>query len=199
MRPAARAGFSIAELLVSAAVLSILLSLAYQVLIEGLRYYRESDARLDCQQDAIKVLLFFNQEMRESSYRSILVTPDTGAQYAGCVFGSARNAQGVLTFNSAGNPLWGKWICYVRDTNSLTRYEKQVVPQILPSMPTQNVAAFAASPPPAKRQLSRLVKRFSVNRTMTPNGVRTVQIELEMSALGGAVSTLIKNSAFPNS
>lgn len=199
MKAAARAGFSIAELLVSAAVLSILLSLAYQVLIEGLRYYRESDARLDCQRDAIKVLLYFNQEMRESSYRSILVTPDTGGQYSGCVFGSARNAQGVLTFTSAGSPLWGKWICYARDSNKLTRYEKQVPAQILPSMPTQNVAAFAASPPAAKRQLSQLVKRFSINRTMNPNGVRAVQIELEMSALGGAVSTLIKNSAFPNS
>lgn len=203
MKKKYRTGFSLAELLVSAAVLSILMSLAYQVLIEGLRSYRESDARLDCQRDAIKVLLFFNQEARESSYRSILAIPDNGIPNAvpGCVMGSARNPQGSLVFDSSGNPIWGKWICYARDGTKLMRFEKPstaAAPQIVPELPGQAPSAFLANPPASRRQLSLLVKRFSVVRTTNASGVRSVQIELEMSALGGAVSTLIKNAAFPN-
>lgn len=189
------------ELLVSAAVLSILLSLSYQVLIEGIRVYRESDARLDCQRDAIKVLLFFNQEARETSLSSVRAVQDTGAQYPGCVMGSARNLRGVLTVNASGAAVWGKWICYVRNGSKLMRYESlntAAGPQTVPLPPTQTPDSFVTAPPIHRRQLSQFVKKFNITPTTGTGGVRSIAIELEMSALNGAVSTLIRNSAFPN-
>lgn len=191
---------SFVEMLVASAVLALLLMLAYEVLLEGLRYYRESQAKIDTQRDAIRILVALGHELRETSYRTVSCQSDssTGSGPAGVIFGSARSSAGALMFDATGNPVWRRYICYMRQDSRLFRYETDnpQADDITPNTFPDGLNFFVATPPAATRCYSQGVSFFNTSRSSS--GGSHVKIELTTSALSGRVTTRIENKVFTN-
>jgi hypothetical protein len=139
-------GISIAELLVSAALLGYLLYSIFRLLEPGLRVWRQSDVRVTLQQCTLVAMYRLTNEIKESNRNTVTLKnydPAVDRVSALICFASNRDGQGNyvskkgetnsgVTYDS-GEPDWQKYVIYYLDDKSrLRRHETPVVADPVP-------------------------------------------------------------------
>lgn len=99
------AGFSLAEIVVALALVSLLLLSIYSVLNSGTRYLRETTMVTDLQQSCVVAATRLVGELLESNRNSIRAD----AEHQSVSFGSARNTSNEMTFNTTTDGAELEW------------------------------------------------------------------------------------------
>lgn len=117
MKQSVRRAFTLVEVLVSASILGVFLTVVYGVLTIFLSYSRVSAAQADLQGNAEMLVGNVMADIADSAAGSAV----TGAN--GVVFLSPRDSSGKLQRDVSGNLLYQRWICYklVPSTKILSR------------------------------------------------------------------------------
>ena len=176
---------SLIEILTAMAVLSLLLSSIYLLLIYGLRARRQGEVYQTVHFQAELALEKVIDELRETNISSVVV----GASPSHVIFLSLedlleRPNRSRITYNGAGEPEWKKWVCFYRDetTNKLMRAELEVTPSspaTLPPMPVnQPLADFQASP--TSRPVASNIEFFEVQPGSTLETLRVTVTARDM-------------------
>ena len=111
-----RKGYSLIEMLVSAALLGLIMAGVQKMLSAGLRYLHAVNTGIELQQQCLLSVLWLTRELSESNPRSVKVFnhPD------GILFASPRDDEGNHWIDSSGYVRWPKFICYyVEDQNGM--------------------------------------------------------------------------------
>jgi prepilin-type N-terminal cleavage/methylation domain-containing protein len=121
-------GLTIVELLVVMVLLSILFYYIFKLLEPGLRVWRQSDRKVNLQQNTLVGIYRLKNELRESNQNTVTIRKyDMTTDLMGdCVcFASARNEKGELIIKtgagSAGDPEWQRYVVYYLDNKSRLR------------------------------------------------------------------------------
>lgn len=98
--------------MVSAALMSVVMTCIYLLLTAGMRYHKATAASLEMQQDTLLAILTLSRELSESN-------PRTLAKYSapqGLLFASPRDDANNVWVEPSGLIRWPKFICYYVDT-----------------------------------------------------------------------------------
>lgn len=116
-------GFTVAELLVSSFVLSLLMVAAFGIYRMGASAWLKSDAKTELLGLAQVVTAKLNRDVEGSSYRSLAVAADG----SGVAFLSAQNEDGVFIYDPVTvMPKWQKYIVIYFDSTAKTLYRHEV-------------------------------------------------------------------------
>jgi prepilin-type N-terminal cleavage/methylation domain-containing protein len=141
-----RRGFTLIELTIYSALLSMLLLAIYGVFVASMRYFRVSQTASDLQSSAQKCVLKVVADLSESTLSSMKITASGGTEPPGIIFLSARNGDDRFTTSANGDILWQKWVCYYYDKASGTifRNTQAFSPTAMPPVNTLSTSAFQA-------------------------------------------------------
>lgn len=119
-------GMTLIEILVVSALLLALLGTVNAVLSLSLHTYKPSLNYIDAQQQAMRAIRKITRELADAAENSI--TTDS----VGVVFVSGRGTDDLFHFDSAGQVLWQRYVCYYVDvvdgTNKILRKEIDITP-----------------------------------------------------------------------
>ncbi|MEW6282236.1 MAG: hypothetical protein AB1758_26760 [Candidatus Eremiobacterota bacterium] len=105
------------ETLVSCALLGIVLTCVYSMLVAGVRYYKASLTTVQLQQDSLLALMWLTRELGESNSRTVAVFTSP----PGILFASPRDNLHNYALDSQGLIKWQKFICYyLEDRNGVS-------------------------------------------------------------------------------
>ncbi len=101
-----RRGFTLAELMVTIAILGIVFSLAPKVMIDTYKFFRLSMARSEIQRDARAALDLMNRKLRQAEASSIVVSRHDSSQppYSKVFFNTVDTSS--ITFYQAGRQIY---------------------------------------------------------------------------------------------
>lgn len=198
-----RAGISLAELLVATALMSLLSTLAWKVLLTASRQLESGRQQLDLQRDVLVALNWLGRDISESSLVAIHTNswgapprppvPPASGPLRGIVMASPRDSDGNITFSGA-TVTWNSRICYYLTTGGeLFRAVAARSPETLPpviDLTFENTDAFATGTNP-RRRLAGQVSYFNVERQAAG-----IEVTLETTSLDRRftmmVDTLVK-------
>jgi len=117
-------GFTLAEIVVSMALVSLLLVSLSQLLWSCTRYLNQTTLTTELQQSCVVATSRLVTELLESNGISIR-GDDVNQRF--CSFGTARNAKGEVTFDAAGELQWHSIVGYyvVKQGEEFALYRKQ--------------------------------------------------------------------------
>ena len=120
-------GFTLAEVVVSLALVSLLLVSLAQLLWSCTRYLNQTTLTTELQQSCVVATSRLVTELLESNGNSIR-GDDVNQRY--CSFGSARNDKGEVTFDTAGELQWhsivGYYVLKQGEESALYRKERSL-------------------------------------------------------------------------
>jgi type II secretory pathway pseudopilin PulG len=126
--PRDKRGITIIEMLVVMLLLSILFYYIFKLLEPGLRVWRQSDTKVNLQQNTLVGIYRLKNELKESNQNTVTIRKYAIAidRMGDCVsFASARNEKGELILQTgstnAGDPQWQKFVIYYHDNKSRLR------------------------------------------------------------------------------
>jgi len=172
-----RRGATLVEVIVYCALLGLLLTAIYQVLIGCARAYVEYLSVTELERGVMIATTRVTWELAESNSGSIRI--DTNP--SGIVFASPQNAQGLFQYDASGNLLWQKYVCYYLDTatRKLVRKEEYLTtPETsAPAIPTGKTTSYF-------KNSTSLVSTWSAPAitTFTPSGASPVSLTIAASA-----------------
>lgn len=118
-------GTSLFELLIASALVGLIMTVIYSILIYGIQYYQTQSTTVEIQQNALVAMSALTNELVESNGGSLRT--DQTDPIRGIVFGSPRNSAGQVNYNNT-KLRWSKFVCYyldvVNDVPCLMRTEK---------------------------------------------------------------------------
>jgi len=114
-------GITLAETMVYAVLLGIVLTGIYGVFISSMKYYRTGEIRTVLHQNALKAMSKLFGDMTGTQGSSITV--ETSQNPPGIIFVSARNSNGNYEFDSDGQLKWQKWVCYYLKSDGKGNYD----------------------------------------------------------------------------
>ncbi|MCA9792704.1 MAG: hypothetical protein KC910_12945 [Candidatus Eremiobacteraeota bacterium] len=153
------------EVMVASALMLLLAAGTYSLFFNGVRFARDSEARLSLQKNLLGAVGLLGMELAESNPTSVRYDPIP----AGVVFASPRNAEGSLAMAGGGKLSWEKVIAYyIREDGSLVRKEWMLDPYVRQSgFPPALDAGFStadlAAQPLPERVMARGVEQFMVD------------------------------------
>lgn len=163
-------GFTLAEVVVSLALVSLLLVSLAQLLWSCTRYLTHTTLTTELQQSCVVATSRLVTELLESNGNSIR-GDENNQRY--CSFGSARNAAGEVTFDAAGELQWHSIVGYYVAQNgvdtALYRKEKNLdspAPNP-PAIPSGYNEAFWSNEPTAQRLVASRVYYVDVVSSTT--------------------------------
>lgn len=128
-------GTTLIEIMVYAALLGMFFYCIYGVLIASMRYFRIARATVEIQQQAMNAIANLSRDISQTKAEKIII--DTNP--TGIIFPSPVDSEGKYSFDSSGELLWQKWICYYIDTNDGENYlfkkEYKIAPTTDPVAP----------------------------------------------------------------
>jgi len=139
-RSAERRGLTLLEQLVATSLLTLLMTLCWQVVKPNLDVWKVNAARADLEQTAVVLQHRIARELRQSSRDSITTLSSPPA----ISFLSFDDASSSAYDSSTGKPTWRKFVIYYVDTDNRIMYRKEypdtaagvqtpLLPVVLPS------------------------------------------------------------------
>lgn len=111
--------------MIASALVGLIMTTIYTILIYGVQYYQSQAATLDVQQNALIALSALSTELVESNGGSLYTDQDP--PIVGIVFGSPRDDTGKVNYDNT-KLKWYKFVCYyldvVNDVPCLMRTQK---------------------------------------------------------------------------
>lgn len=157
-------GFTLLEVLISAALMGIVAALGFAILIKGAQYLRVNQSAIDAQKDGLLLLTQLHGDLQTTDQQLLLSTPQ------GAVFPSPYKDNGTTEFDPVTQKLmWQRWVCYAYDTATLkvTRHEMPISPA--DATPGAPPAPAAFLPQAGSKLLASEVSVFRVTQvTVTP-------------------------------
>ncbi|MCD4786156.1 MAG: prepilin-type N-terminal cleavage/methylation domain-containing protein [Candidatus Eremiobacteraeota bacterium] len=114
-------GMTLAETMVYAVLLGIVLTGIYGVFVSSMKYFRVGETRTVLHQNALLVMSKLCGDMAGTRGSSIII--ETSQNPSGLIFVSARNSNGNYEFDSDGQLKWQKWVCYYLKDIGNGRYD----------------------------------------------------------------------------
>lgn len=109
---------SLIELIVAVAIMSVVMTGAFQVFTEGLRLFRTNQAAADAQSSAIKTLSRITNELVNANPEMVRTYSSATGNLDGVVFTSPLAENGSAQFDPvSGKIYWQKYICYYHQPN----------------------------------------------------------------------------------
>jgi type II secretory pathway pseudopilin PulG len=176
-----RRGFSIAEMLVYMAVLSVFTSAVYGVFGLSGRFYRASEARSDSLQEALRAASSVNRLLAGGATNTLQVDPASSAM----MFLSSQPVGGgsFRVNTTTGDLRWQKWVCIY-----LNRSQKRLMTSFQEIAPVNNAelkpTVIPASPgfaPLLGSASRRLLARNISDLQLSLVDARTVRYEITTS------------------
>lgn len=178
---ARRRAFTLAELMVYIAVLSVFTTALYSVLILSMRHFRLSEARSDSMQAGLKAVSAINRSLASGATSTLQVQLNPPA----VMFLSAEPTVGSsFAINSDGELLWQKWVCYHYQAQNrrLMMSFQTITPN--PNLPTAPTFATMVALP------SRVVARDITNMELTLINSGTVSYTITTGVVPATSSSL---------
>lgn len=165
-----RRGFTLAEIMVSLALTSLLLVSLAQLLNSCWKYLNQTTTTTELQQSCVIATSRLVTELLESN--GVAIRGDTD-QHKFVTFASARNAAGQVTFSDAGDMEWHAFVGYyvAPDGEETTLYRKQKwLPKVLdapPTIPNDYHDRFWMDEPTARTTVAKRVYYLDVVSSTT--------------------------------
>jgi type II secretory pathway pseudopilin PulG len=188
-------GFTIIELMVYCSLSLIVLAAIFGTLVYSLKFYRAIDTLINLQRTSVTSLAMVTRDLIATKGTELVVDPDG----KGIMFPSYKDNNGKYKFDSDGNTMWQKWICYyVDDKNNFIKKETAISPVTgSPPKPSgiNNVEGFINATI-ARRVVARNIDKFSIisnsltknytititaDDTLNPNKPNKIEIKTELS------------------
>lgn len=173
---AASRGFTLAELTINSTLLVILLGIAYAGLLLAHRYYAESEAAVQVQQQATSGLKHLVSDLGG--------TPSTGVRTdtSGLTFVSARTSTGSVAYDTSGSVLWQSVVAYYVQGGVLYRKARTLTPTATIPSPLPTAAELRDDGSLVPRAVARQVETM----TVTAGSPMTIQLRTASDDFGGS-------------
>ncbi len=166
-------GTSLVEMLVCCALVGIVLSLVYSMVVAGKNYLAVMSAKHTLQQEALQSITWISREISESDAECFQVATMLVNGVDGVVFSSPRSpVSGNVEYDIVGRMLWQQHICYylrtINGVSTLCRKSRTLSPAFSyppPAPPVDTVSSDASLP---ERVIARHVEIFSVSNEEVP-------------------------------
>ena len=126
--PRARQGMTMAEVLISALIFSVVLAACYALLIAGSDSWETNEAKIELQQDLRRSVDWITQDLRQAGSVSITNVPADGAWYTLITFRKASSVSG-------GSIVWDtdttKYLLGGSDSTQLQRQIGSQTPKVI--------------------------------------------------------------------
>lgn len=174
-----RAGVTLIELTVSAALMMLLMGSLATIFHSGSRYFYTMNTLSDLQRACLVGANRIGSEIAEGNLQAVL---EDGTQ-TGVVFASPRDRVGEVRFNGQNEMLWQQFICYWVEpvpgaSGKLMRQYQFLTPINEPPLPTNGPPYFKALPPSPNTGISSMV----CENIYYLDVVRNQNIELTLAA-----------------
>jgi len=107
-------GASLLEMSISCALMGIIMTCIYALMVAGTRYLNSTNTAIEMQQQSLLAMVWLTHDLGESNHRTISVFPAS----AGILMGSPRDDAGNTWIDLSGAVRWPKFICYYLDTQN---------------------------------------------------------------------------------
>ena len=171
-----RRGFSLFEVIVSLGLLFMLLSGVALTAMIGLRYFHQTRAYTEVQQEAAKAMEWLVRDLSNAIETNLSVANGPGAWMR--MLSAEPIDSTEFRYTTAGELIWQKWLGYYLSGDELRRSEVQLTDSDVtsPNPPPAPVVGLAQLQACARqRVVARRVERL--NFVYTP-GVRRIQVEI---------------------
>lgn len=170
-----RRGFTLVEMLVYMAILSLLLSGIYMLLVGGLGFVRDGSAYQTAQQQALVGMRWLSSETCNSTRvrRSPALGPTTNSTHL--IFLSPDPIGGGSWTYSGAELEYQKYVCFFWDSASsqLIRTEQALSSPAISILtdPPPSLATMQAIPEPDRRVIARQITDLRINEGSTPDQI----------------------------
>lgn len=165
-----KCAFTLLELIISAALLLMMLTGAYQALILARQYHLKLQDSTQIQQETMTVLSKLERTISAAAAGSLEVYD---LDPSGVRFVSARNDSGVFDLDAAGKPRWVRWVGIYQENHDLILKDQPIPPtSTIPVFPDMDAIK-------ANTTARRLVLTHQVKRILFEDGATTVSVSLE--------------------
>ena len=107
-----RRGASLLEMMISCALMSIVMTCIYALMVAGVRYLNATNTAIDMQQQSLLGMVWLSHDLGESNPRTVRVYNSP----AGILMGSPRDDAGNTWVDISGSVRWPKFVVYYVDT-----------------------------------------------------------------------------------
>lgn len=97
---------------ISAALMSIVLTCIYALMVAGVRYLNATNTAVEMQQQSLLAMVWISHDLGESNARTIKIFNSP----AGILLGSPRDDAGNTWVDVSGSVRWPRFMCYYLDT-----------------------------------------------------------------------------------
>lgn len=126
--PRARRGMTMAEILISVAIFSVVLAACYVLLMAGSDSWETNEVKIELQQDLRKAVDWITQDLRQAGSVSITNVPANGTWYTLITFRKASSVSG-------GSVVWDtdttKYLLGGSDSTQLQRQTGSQTPKVI--------------------------------------------------------------------
>lgn len=110
---------TLAEMMVSLGLLLIIMGMVLAVYIAGVKVWRKGGTRSELLQDLQVATSNMANDLARTSYASVSIGPGNDSIAVLTLF----DDDGNFAMNSAGDPIWDRWVIYSRQSDTLVRSE----------------------------------------------------------------------------
>ncbi|MEW6277252.1 MAG: hypothetical protein AB1758_01430 [Candidatus Eremiobacterota bacterium] len=156
-------GSSLIEMLLCCALMGLLMVCIQRMMAAAVRYYQNSNATTEIQQNTLVGMAALSTEMVEGNRGSFRV--DSNPPLTGLIFGSPRGADGKVRYEGT-KLLWQKLVCYyveeVNGVKCLVRREQPSGPTTFPPLISnaEDCESFQAQPGLPRKIVARNISRL---------------------------------------
>lgn len=175
-------GFTLYEMLVYIAVLSVFTTALYAVFNLTARHFRLSEAKSDSLQSGLKAVTFINRALTGGANNTLQVQNNPSA----LMFLSAEPpGQASFAVNAAGDLLWQKWVCFYHDSQNRRLMSTQQYITPTPTIPAAPPFATMLALP------ARVVARDISTFDLTLVDTKTVSYAITTAVKPQTTSSLV--------
>lgn len=215
------AGFSLIEMMVTLAIMSVVMIGIFQVFQEGMQLFRTNSRAADSQRAAVKVMGLISAELVNATPEVAQHHPSGGSEPSGIVFATSLTDTGTARFDDlTGELYWQRYISYYFEPDSSGGFNGKIF-RAEETIPAENaggpghsdvlgvVAPYIASHPtsyfqtnsaPRKRLVSTDVSGFDItiyDGTEGGNTAGAASVSYEITVEAGDPQALnIRNGYF---
>lgn len=171
-----KSGTSLVEMIVALAILSLVLLAVYILMFNGLRYYQDSEAKLELQRQSLLAIHRVSRKVSETSRYSV----ETGTN--ALLFAYPRDDNGYLRFTSDRSILWYRFFCYYLTTmngQSVLVSKEFSIPTPPDSPPKPSDFGLSVASVVADNSLPVRVVARGITKFETKIGSDSLQIDFE--------------------
>jgi prepilin-type N-terminal cleavage/methylation domain-containing protein len=163
MRPISHhKGFTLAEVLISTGILSLVLLGVYTLLNFAIKWHAKMGETVDVYQQAMRASTRLTSELGTGLQSSFIYDID-GQGIEGLAFASARPLSGPYKLDATGKVLWHRRILYYVENDTLFRNEVAINPPTATPLPSPDLITLRSQAPAQGQVMAENVSDLEIS------------------------------------